>query len=165
MDNYFGHLGPVFKVQTNPLLPEYFITCGNDWNIKIWHSKENEALLTIKSEDLESPVNNIDWCPFISTVFASCTKDGRIEIRDLNEFAQTAVVTWLKPEEGENIDYTTLKFSPINPVLIVGKSKGGVDVFRLVGFDEQTQKPVNEQIEELKKHLEKAKKSKSGLSE
>jgi len=48
---------------------------------------------------MESPVNNIDWCPFISTVFASCTKDGRIEIRDLNEFAQTAVITWERPKD------------------------------------------------------------------
>jgi len=30
-------MGPVFKVATNPFCPDYFISCGNDWNIKIWH--------------------------------------------------------------------------------------------------------------------------------
>jgi len=122
---------------------------------------------------MESPVNNIDWCPFISTVFASCTKDGRIEIRDLNEFAQTAVITWERPKEwGQTpktipdktttVDYTTLKFSPNNPVLIVGKSSGGVDVFRLVGFDNQSNKPVSQQRTDLKKHLNKSKDKNKG---
>jgi len=121
-----------------------------------------ESLLTIKSEDMEAPVNNIDWCPFISTVFASCTKDGRIEIRDLNEFAQQAVITWERPADKQDVDYTTLKFSPNNPVLIVGKSKNGVDVFRLVGFDTQSNKPVNQQKLDLKKHLDKTRDKNKG---
>lgn len=125
-----------------------------------------ESLLTIKSEDMESPVNDIDWCPFISTVFASCTKDGRIEIRDLNEFAQTAVITWDKPKEWGNVDYTTLKFSPNNPVLIVGKNRGGVDVFRLVGFEHYSSIPSKTQMTDLRKHLDKTRdKSKGVLGE
>lgn len=122
-----------------------------------------EALLTIKSEDMESPVNNIDWCPFISTVFASVTKDGRVEIRDLNEFAQQAVVTWEKPKDRKDLDYTTLKFSPNNPVLVVGKNRGGVDVFRLVGLDEQSVKPFNLQQNDLRKHLDKTRDKSKGV--
>lgn len=115
---------------------------------------------------MESPVNNIDWCPFISTVFASCTKDGRIEIRDLNEFVQNSVITWERPKEWVDVDYTTLKFSPNNPVLIVGKSKGGVDVFRLVGFDHYSQKSLVQQRADLRKHLDKTRdKSKGVLGE
>jgi len=47
-------------------------------------------------------------------------------------------------------------------VLIVGKSSGGVDVFRLVGFDNQSNKPVSQQKLDLTKHLDKTRDKNKG---
>jgi len=56
-----------------------------------------------------------------------------------------------------------LKFSPNNPVLVVGKNRGGVDVFRLVGLDEQSVKPFNLQQQDLTKHLDKTRDKSKGV--
>jgi WD40 repeat protein len=52
----------------------------------VWNAKENTEKLIchqINNFNLKEQVNDIEWSPHTSSVFASVANDGRIEIWDL----------------------------------------------------------------------------------
>lgn len=148
IENYFGHQGPVYKVRCNPFLPSAFVTCSYDWTIKLWTTKDTQCKLDIRSSDLYSPVNDIEWSPYSSTVFGTVCKDGRIEIRDLKIVYQEPIVKY--GGDNKNIERTCLKFSDSSPVLVTGKKRGGVDCFRVIGFDEDKNMSEMDQANKLR---------------
>jgi WD40 repeat protein len=79
---------------------------------------------------------DIEWCPYISTVFASVAKDGRLELWDLDNNIMDATIS-LKPKEDEIWNSkNVIKFSKENPVIFTGNSVGELDVYRLFGYDD-----------------------------
>ena len=78
---------------------------------------------------------DIEWCPYISTVFASVVKDGRLELWDLEHNLMDSCIE-LKPGLDEEWpSKNVVKFSPENPILLTGNSIGDLDVYRLYGYD------------------------------
>ncbi|GMH49971.1 hypothetical protein TrVE_jg834 [Triparma verrucosa] len=137
LDTFSGHSGPVYKVRCSPYHPDAFLSCSADWTVKLWHSKDtSDCLREFHTVGLSDVVNDIAWSPNSSTVFASVTGDGRVEVWDLNSMDPKMSY---KPPANEAIlgvtPLTTVLFSENAPVLATGDAKGKVDIFRLVGME------------------------------
>jgi WD40 repeat protein len=103
--------------------------------------------------DLASAVNGVSWCPSDSTIFASVTDDGRIEIWDLMHSTLDPVISHFPTKsasqvpstsgEGDPVELshanlvneafacTKVTFAPTAPVIVVGDSTGEVSVYRV----------------------------------
>ncbi|GBG68748.1 hypothetical protein CBR_g3290 [Chara braunii] len=127
LKTYFGHTGPVYQAQWSPFDPSVFLTCSDDWTIRIWKEEDSNALLVLQSGN--DSVEDVHWSPNDSTIFGAVTADGRVEIWDL-------AVSTLKPfltATLENVRLTSILFSESSPIVVVGRFDGGVSVFRLAG--------------------------------
>jgi WD40 repeat protein len=82
IEEYFGHSAPVYKVRCSPFLPDAFLSCSADWSCALWSQKRTAPILTFKASS--DAYVDIDWSPANSCVFACASRDGRIEIWDLN---------------------------------------------------------------------------------
>ena len=84
-------------------------------------------------------MNDIQWSPLTSSVFASVANDGRIEIWDLKLDNLNPKVSYFDKEDGNiiNTPKTCVRFSPSSPVLLTGNLKGQVDVYRTKGLEHE----------------------------
>jgi len=133
LDTYNGHNGPVYRIKTSPFHPEAFLSCSADWTVKLWNSKDTVFVHDFHSVDLSDVVNDVAWSPNSSTVFASCTGDGRVEVWDLDY----SVIDPKVQHRGVGLGATPLtvvSFSRNAPVLATGDEKGKVNVYRLNGM-------------------------------
>ena len=65
----------VYTVRFNPFHGNVFLSASADWTVKLWdHSKEQPLAVF----DLNSPVGDVAWAPYSSTVFAAVTADGKV---------------------------------------------------------------------------------------
>ena len=142
-------MGPIYRVRCNPFWhPQdcpVFISCSYDWTVKVWHANESEEQLTchqVTVQPLKDQVNDVMWSPDTSTVFASVSDDGRLEIWDLYTNYLNPEVTHFDKDADGNDDHTpktvvrfTPNFSKMSPVVMTGNSKGEVDVYRTRGFE------------------------------
>jgi len=147
LETFFGHSGPVYKLQWSPFCPNTFLSCSADWSIKLWHQECSYAIFTFFSTT--DYVADVCWSPYNSTVFASVTGDGRVDVWDIS-------VNTLDPlssvKTGKRL--STVAFSMASPVLVVGHEGGGVDVYSLEGaLAEPIPRTVSEQIAALNKHM------------
>ena len=48
-NNYYGHMGPIYRVRCNPYWHPndcpIFLTCSYDWTVRVWHEKDSECKL------------------------------------------------------------------------------------------------------------------------
>jgi dynein intermediate chain 1 len=72
--------------------------------------------------DLASPVGDVAWAPYSSTVFAAATADGKVHVFDLNinKYKPICMQTLVAKKK---CHLTRLAFNPIHPVLIVGDNR------------------------------------------
>lgn len=137
LDTYYGHSGPVYRVQCNPFMSHAFLTCSADWTMKLWTTKPPHGhppetpLLTFQSTDLYDAVNDVVWAPQNSTSFAAAMDDGRIELWDLAEKPLDPIVVHYPQAEKPQRRRTCVRFSPNSPVLVAGDDQGSVDVMRM----------------------------------
>ena len=92
----------------------------------------------INNFNLREQVNDIEWSPQTSSVFASVANDGRIEIWDLfKDNLQPQLTHFDKTSEGETINTpkTIVRFNPHAPVVLTGNLTGSVDVYRVNGLE------------------------------
>jgi WD40 repeat protein len=144
IESYFGHQGPVYKVRCNPFDPNIFITCSYDWTIKIWTTKQVKPLLTCKSMNRSSQINDIEWSPFTSTIFGCVVDDGTIEIWDLAKQTIDPIISI----NLNGVPKKTIKFSRNSQVIATGDSEFNIDVFRLYNL-EHAQVSLQDQIKRL----------------
>jgi len=145
LESFFGHSGPVYKLRMSPFSPSTFLSCSADWTIKLWDLENPNAIFTFSSTT--DYVADICWSPNNSTVFASVTGDGRVDVWDIS-------VNTLDPLTFRNTGQrlSTVAFSIASPVLVVGQEGGGVDVYSLEGsLAEPLGRTVQEQINALEK--------------
>lgn len=89
LDTYTGHTGPVYKVRCSPFWSndcQIFLTCSYDWTVRVWNHKEpigKQEKLICHEQYLQEQVNDVEWSPSTSSVFALVADDGRVEIWDL----------------------------------------------------------------------------------
>ena len=126
LDTYHGHVGSVCAVRWNPFSSDHFLTCSTDWTICLWNQYEKEPVLTLSSSP--SYVNDIAWSHQCSTVFASVSEIGRLDVWDLGRSPLDPVLF----TSANDRSFTVVAFSPSFPVLAVGDSKGCVGLYRHV---------------------------------
>jgi len=137
LESYFGHTGPVYKVRCNPFCSDFFLTASADWTCKLWDWKVDSAKYTFSTTDLFDEVMDIDWNPWMSTMFSRVARDGRVEIWDLSQSLLDPVATECKPSETEKFpSRKTCKFCPTSPILVTGDVVGDINIYRVNGYDE-----------------------------
>jgi WD40 repeat protein len=129
LENFYGHTGPVYKVCCSPFNADAFISCGADWTLNLWSQKKTKPVLTMQSGN--DYVLDVQWSPSNSCVFGCVTRDGRIEIWDLEHSGLDPVVSLDVP----NKELVSVSFCPELPVIVAGSTDGHVDVYRIHGVD------------------------------
>lgn len=141
LDSYVGHTGPVYKIRCNPFNPDVFLTASADWSCRIWNSKYEEPLLSLKSLDLMDEVYDVQWNPFSSTSFANVCKDGRLELWDISKKNFDPLYCF---NDQSHTARNCLVFSEMNPVIMTGDIKGTIQVFRHYGYEKSHVDTVQE---------------------
>ena len=98
LDNYIHHTGAVYAIRCNPFVPDLFLSASHDWTTALWTSANDTPLAVIKGGEAASTmpgaltpstggsdVMDLAWNPALSCVFAQCTRDGRLEVWDLEQ--------------------------------------------------------------------------------
>ncbi|XP_077981202.1 dynein axonemal intermediate chain 4-like [Glandiceps talaboti] len=125
LDSYFGHTGPVYKVQWSPFLPDIFLSCSADWSIRLWSQDQLQPLINFHSST--KAVMDVCWSPKSATVFG-CVNEGAIEIWDLNVNTLDPIIVSV-PAPG--VQYSSVTFAYNSDCILVGDSEGQVSVFQL----------------------------------
>eukprot|EP00398_MALV-I-01_sp_L67-1_P000572 gene572-462_t len=140
LDTYYGHTAAVYKVRCNPFWSHSFLTCSEDWTMRLWSTKPlngnantDGPLLTFQSMNLNESVNDICWSPDNSTFFASCMGDGRVELWDLTENLLDPIVAFYP--DNNRTRRTCVRFALNSPVLVCGDSEGKVNVMRMLNTE------------------------------
>jgi len=84
LDTYESHSGPVYRLRFSPWWNDVFLSCSADWNVSLFHLKNNAPLLTFHSSGEDFAVNDICWAPRNSTIFAAVTADAKLQIWDIS---------------------------------------------------------------------------------
>jgi len=103
LETYTGHTGPVYRIRCSPFWNQVFLSCSADWTVKLWVQKETEPLHNFHSVDLSDEVCDVCWCPSNSTLFASVTGDGRIELWDLSQSTLDPIVRLFSEHDPDEI--------------------------------------------------------------
>jgi len=125
LEVYDGHFMAVYSVKWNSFHEKIFISCSADWTIKLWDHTQKSAIMSF---DLGCAVGDVAWSPYSSTVFSAVTSDGYLHVYDLahekhRHLANQQVVKRAK--------LTHVAFNPLEPIILVGDDRGGVNCSKL----------------------------------
>ncbi|XP_041356951.1 dynein intermediate chain 4, axonemal-like isoform X2 [Gigantopelta aegis] len=125
LETYSGHTGPVYKIHWSPYIKDIFLSCSADWSVRLWHQDQQKPILSFFSST--KPVNDVDWSPQSSTVFA-CVNNGAVEVWDLSTSTLDPVIINNPTSEATQ---TTVVFAKNSNCILVGDSEGQVTVYQL----------------------------------
>ncbi|XP_013163256.1 PREDICTED: dynein intermediate chain 2, ciliary [Papilio xuthus] len=122
-----AHHMPVYRINYNYFNNSIYASCSGDWRVKIWEDGREEPLFMF---ELGSPVGDVKWAPYSSTVFAACTADGKVYVFDLNvnKYRPICVQAVVSKKTKK---LTRLDFNPKLPVIVCGDTKGTCHVLKL----------------------------------
>jgi WD40 repeat protein len=130
LENYFGHTGAVYKVKCSPFLPEAFLSCSADWTCRLWNEKDATNSLVLVGVHGHDDVMDLVWSPSNSCVFGSVSRDGRVEVWDLDDSPLDPVVC-LKTNE----ELSCVSFAPNRtPCILAGSASGTIHCYRVHGI-------------------------------
>jgi dynein intermediate chain 4, axonemal len=135
MASYSGHMGPVYRVQWSCFRPGLFLSCSADWTVRLWSAERAAPLVTFQHGIDE--VSDVQWCPQNSTVFATSTSGGAVDVWDFSESTLRPVTSFAK----DGLRMTCVRFHEHNAALAAGDSDGGVSVLRLFGVTREAEGP------------------------
>ena len=123
-----AHSPPIISLTFNAFHSEVYATCGSDWSVKIWRDEEEEPLQALDYAPYY--INNIQFAPHSSTIFAVVNSDGALFIYDIavnryTEICKTEVV------EANDGSLTSVAFHPKWPIILVGDDKGRIHSMKL----------------------------------
>jgi dynein intermediate chain 1 len=72
--------------------------------------------------NLESPVEDVQWAPYSSTVFGAVTKDGFIRIYDLDLNKYNSICTQMLVRPPQNT-LSSMQFNWKLPLIVVGDGR------------------------------------------
>ncbi|CAB3228922.1 unnamed protein product [Arctia plantaginis] len=122
-----GHHMPVYRIHYNYFNNSIYASCSGDWRVKIWEDGRDEPLFMF---ELGSPVGDVKWAPYSSTVFAACTADGKVYVFDLNvDKYRPICVQAVVSKKTKKL--TRLDFNERLPVIVCGDTKGTCHVLKL----------------------------------
>eukprot|EP00662_Eupelagonemidae_sp_cell21_P025305 gene25305-65089_t len=117
-ESYDGHNMSVYSVQWNKRNNKVFLSASADWTVKLWEKDSKKPLMSF---DLNSPVGEVAWAPFSSTVFAAVTSDGHVHVYDLNKNKHDPMCDQIVVKRAK---LTRLSFHATEPIILVGDDKG-----------------------------------------
>ncbi|XP_069780200.1 dynein, axonemal, intermediate chain 1, paralog 2 isoform X3 [Narcine bancroftii] len=124
---YDAHHMAVDALHWNTFHPDIFISCSSDWTVKIWDHNLKKPMFTY---DLNSPVGDVAWSPYSSTVFAAVTTAGKVHVYDLNVNKYEPICEQAIVNKKRN-KLTHIAFNPTHPIIMVGDERGGVTILKL----------------------------------
>ena len=80
--------------------------------------------------DLGSPIGDVVWAPYSSTVFAVCTADGKVYVYDLNVNKYEPLAEQIVVQK-KRTKLTHIAFNQRYPVLLAGDDRGNVTSLKL----------------------------------
>ena len=80
--------------------------------------------------DLGSPVGDVAWAPYSSTVFAACTADGKLYVFDLNVNKYEPLTEQIVVQK-KRTKLTHITFNQHYPIILAGDDRGNVTSLKL----------------------------------
>ncbi|XP_049762330.1 dynein intermediate chain 2, ciliary-like [Schistocerca cancellata] len=123
---YNAHNMAVYRIHYNKYNSDIFVSCSADWTVKIWEDKRSDPLYIF---DLGNPVQDVEWAPYSSTVFAAIT-DGRVHVFDLNiDKYRPICVQFVVSARRNRLSKITFNYKI--PALLVGDERGCVTSLKI----------------------------------
>lgn len=125
-----AHNMTIETIVWSPFHDNVFMTCSQDWTLKIWdHKSSNQPLFVF---ELGHAVGSCCWSYHSSTVFAAVTTDGKAHVFDLsvNKYEALACQTVAQKRKTKLTSIAFNKRSGL-PILLVGDDRGYVSTFKL----------------------------------
>nr|CAG4710021.1 unnamed protein product [Naegleria fowleri] len=134
LETYLDHTGPVYSVRWNPYVNDVYISCSADWTVKIWNQDSLSPIFTIesyseKNDQRSYSVTDVAWSKYCSTMFATSSIVGDLEVWDL--CYSTVRPKYSKSKPGMKLTCTL--FAEDVPIVLVGDSQGSIEVLRTEG--------------------------------
>ncbi|KAK7872713.1 hypothetical protein R5R35_002700 [Gryllus longicercus] len=124
---YQAHHMPIHRIDYNKFNPNIFISCSADWRIKMW---EDNRMIPLFVFDVGSPIGDIEWSPYSSTVFACVTNDGKVHVFDININKYKPICSQSVVSKKRN-KLTRLSFNFKLPIIIVGDDRGSLITLKM----------------------------------
>lgn len=116
----------------------------------------------MQSPDGSDSINDINFLPYSSTIFASASAEGRIDVWDIYKNVINPLITEFSGVNIKNDENTNTKpqkqkslikilFGLNNPILLTGNNDGVVTVYRVNGLETEFTK--KEHVERLQKGI------------
>jgi dynein intermediate chain 1 len=115
----------VYAVKWNAFHTEVFVSCSADWTVKMWDHNQPSAIMSF---DLGNAVGDVCWSPYSSTVFGAVTSDGKVHTFDLSENKHEPLC---EQKVVKRARLTHIQFNAVDPIIIVGDDRGGVNSLKL----------------------------------
>jgi len=125
LETYEGHSMAVYTVRWNPFHERIFISASADWTVKLW---DHTSRTPVMSFDLAQAIGDVGWAPFSSTTFAAITSDGIVHIYDLSVNRNDHICSQKVVKKAK---LTHVAFNSVEPIVIVGDDRGGVNTLKL----------------------------------
>ncbi|XP_017781911.1 PREDICTED: WD repeat-containing protein 78-like [Nicrophorus vespilloides] len=125
LDLFLAHDGPMYNIVHSPFCNKLFLTCGDDWAIRLWADTISEPLFEIKKK--MAGVQGVSWSPSHSTIIASIS-GSEIFVWDLQRKTYDSQSTTNSPTKSRN---TIIEFTHDGRCLLVADIDGNVHVFAL----------------------------------
>jgi WD40 repeat protein len=146
LETFSGHSGPVYQIVASPFHPQVFLSASADWTCRLWHLDYDSARLIF--EPCTTYIADVAWSPHNSTVFATVTGDGRLDVWDLTVSAIDPVASF---SNNGVTKFSRVRFSANTSAVVVGDEAGRVHTFKITNLDTP---PLN--AEQMKVRLEEA---------
>eukprot|EP00053_Salpingoeca_punica_P012141 m.108493 g.108493 ORF g.108493 m.108493 type:complete len:686 (-) comp15870_c0_seq2:269-2326(-) len=124
LHTFEAHSMAVYALHWNPFDSNVFISCSGDWSVKIWDQNFHRPCLSF---DFGSPVGDVAWAPYSSTIFAAVTPDA-VYVCDISQDKYEPLCA--QPLVRKN-KLTHIAFNPIHPIILVGDDHGNVQCLKL----------------------------------
>ncbi|KAF5298180.1 hypothetical protein FQA39_LY02604 [Lamprigera yunnana] len=125
LDLFLAHYGPLYEIKFSPFCNKIFLTCGEDWCIRIWADGITEPLFELIKE-MQS-IQSVDWSPTHPTIIAHVS-GCNIYIWDIQRKIYHPQSITLNPTSCRN---TVILFAKNGRSIVVGDVEGNVHVMAL----------------------------------
>lgn len=128
LDMIKAHHMTVEAIKWSPFHSNIFMTCSQDWSLKIWdHNFPKQPLFVF---ELGAAVGSCAWAYHSSTVFAAVTNDGKIHIFDISTNKYEALASQVVVQK-KKTKLTSVQFNKTDPILILGDDRGYITTVKL----------------------------------
>merc|ERR1712066_559510 len=132
LETYEGHSMAVYTVRWNPWHSNIFLSASADWTVKMWDHTNRTPVMSF---DLAQAIQDVAWAPYSSTTFAAITSEGPsapssgvVHLYDLSINRNERIC---EQKVVKRATLTHVAFNSIEPILIVGDNRGGVNTLKL----------------------------------